>query len=129
MGIHYYFQVTLNDYTKEGLEPNLPSVKERIETFKTLSSLIGSDRIIWRFDPILICSAISPRSILSKIWHVGNELKGYTEKLVFSFVDIKAYKKSKITLLKKLPYLPKIMLSLEKDLIRNRMILLMDYVK
>lgn len=100
MGIHYYFQVTLNDYTKEGLEPNLPSVKERIETFKTLSNLIGSDRIIWRFDPILICSAISPRSILSKIWHVGNELKGYTEKLVFSFVDIKAYKKVQNNLVK-----------------------------
>ena len=37
MGIHYYFQVTLNDYTKEGFEPNVPSVEERIETFKNLS--------------------------------------------------------------------------------------------
>ena len=26
-GIHYYFQVTLNDYVREGLEPNVPSIE------------------------------------------------------------------------------------------------------
>jgi len=100
IGIHYYFQVTLNDYVKEKLEPNLPSLEKRIETFKKLSELVGADRIIWRFDPILICSTISPRSILSKIWHIGNLLKGYTKKLVFSFVDIKAYRKVQNNLVK-----------------------------
>ena len=25
-GIHYYFQVTLNDYEKENFEPNVPSL-------------------------------------------------------------------------------------------------------
>lgn len=100
MGIHYYFQVTLNDYVKEGLEPNLPSLEKRIETFKKLSNQIGKDRIIWRFDPILLFSEISPRSILSRIWKIGNRLKGYTEKLVFSFVDIKAYRKVQNNLVK-----------------------------
>ena len=100
LGIHYYFQVTINDYDKEGLEPNLPPIQTRIETFKKLSNLIGPDRIIWRFDPILICSAISPRSILTKVWHIGNQLKGYTRKLVFSFVDIKAYRKVQNNLIK-----------------------------
>src|SRR5574344_3150016 len=49
-GIHYYFQVTLNDYIKERFEPNVPSVYERVETFKELSSIVGKERIIWRFD-------------------------------------------------------------------------------
>ena len=100
LGIHYYFQVTINDYIKEGLEPNLPPIEIRIETFKKLSDLIGPDRIIWRFDPILICSAISPRSILTKVWHIGNQLKYYTRKLVFSFIDIKAYRKVQNNLVK-----------------------------
>ena len=100
LGIHYYFQVTINDYVKEGLEPNLPTIETRIETFKKMSNLIGPDRIIWRFDPILICSAISPRSILTKVWRIGNQLKGYTRKLVFSFVDIKAYRKVQNNLIK-----------------------------
>lgn len=100
MGIHYYFQITLNDYVSEGLEPNLPSLEKRIETFITLSNIIGPERVIWRFDPIIICPSISPRSILTKIWHIGNLLKGHTKKLVFSFVDIKAYRKVQINLIK-----------------------------
>lgn len=100
MGVHYYFQCTLNDYVTEQLEPNLPSIEKRIETFINLSNLIGSDRVIWRFDPILLCNSISPRNILSKIWKIGNKLKGYTHKLVFSFVDIRAYRKVQNNLIK-----------------------------
>lgn len=99
-GIHYYFQFTLNDYVNEQLEPNLPSLDKRIETFKILSSKIGADRIIWRFDPIIICQEITPREILKKIWRIGNQLQGFTNKLVFSFVDIKAYRKVQNNLIK-----------------------------
>ena len=99
-GIHYYFQVTLNDYVKEGFEPNVPSVEERVETFKKLSSLIGKEKVIWRFDPLIITPNIGPRELLTRIWHVGNQLKGYTDKLVFSFVDVKAYRKVQNNLVK-----------------------------
>lgn len=92
-GIHYYFQVTLNDYVKDGFEPNVPSVDERVETFKTLSNLIGKEKVIWRFDPLIITPNISPRELLKRIWNIGNKLKGLTDKLVFSFVDVKAYRK------------------------------------
>lgn len=100
MGIHYYFQVTLNDYTKEGFEPNVPSVEERIETFKNLSDTIGREKVIWRFDPLIFTSTIGPRELLTRIWHIGNKLKGYTNKLVFSFVDVKAYRKVQNNLVK-----------------------------
>lgn len=99
-GIHYYFQVTLNDYIKEGFEPNLPSVEERVETFKTLSNLIGKEKVIWRFDPLIITPNIGSRELLTRIWNVGNKLKGYTDKLVFSFVDVKAYRKVQNNLVK-----------------------------
>lgn len=99
-GIHYYFQVTLNDYVKEGFEPNVPSVNERVETFKTLSNLIGKEKVIWRFDPLIITPNISPRELLTRIWNIGNKLKGLTDKLVFSFVDVKAYRKVQNNLVK-----------------------------
>ena len=92
-GIHYYFQVTLNDYVREGFEPNLPSVEERVETFRNLSNLIGKERVIWRFDPLIITPEITPRNLLSRIWKIGNMLKGSTDKLVFSFVDVLSYRK------------------------------------
>ena len=106
-GIHYYFQVTLNDYEHEGFEPNVPSIAKRIETFRRLSSLIGKERVIWRFDPMIVTSELTPRMLLTKIWHIGNELKGYTDKLVFSFVDVKAYRKVQNNLVKETPYYTK----------------------
>lgn len=99
-GIHYYFQVTLNDYEPEGFEPNLPSLSERIETFKMLSDRLGKERVIWRFDPLILTPELTPRKLLLRIFHVGNQLKGYTEKLVFSFVDVKAYRKVQNNLIK-----------------------------
>ncbi len=99
-GIHYYFQVTLNDYVDEGFEPNVPSVEERIKTFRELSERVGHERVIWRFDPLIIAPGITPRILLSRIWKIGNKLKGYTDKLVFSFVDVKAYRKVQSNLVK-----------------------------
>ena len=99
-GMHYYFQVTLNDYMKEGFEPNVPPVEKRIETFKKLSQLIGKEKVIWRFDPLIITPTIRPRELLKRIWNLGNQLKGYTDKLVFSFVDVKAYRKVQNNLVK-----------------------------
>lgn len=106
-GIHYYFHVTLNDYEKEGFEPNVLSVAERIETFKKLSTLIGKEKVIWRFDPLIVTPQLTPRMLLTKIWHIGNELKGYTDKLVFSFVDVKAYRKVQNNLVKETRYFTK----------------------
>ena len=99
-GIHYYFQVTLNDYTAEGFEPNVPSVEERIRTFRELSERIGHERVIWRFDPLILTPDMTSRTLLSRIWKIGNQLKGYTDKLVFSFVDVKAYRKVQSNLVK-----------------------------
>lgn len=93
MGIHYYFQVTLNDYVKEGFEPNVPSVEERIETFRELSRMVGKQRVIWRFDPLIVTEKLTPAILLERICNVGNMLKGACEKLVFSFVDVNAYRK------------------------------------
>lgn len=99
-GIHYYFQVTLNDYVREGFEPNVPSVEERVATFKKLADKIGKERVIWRFDPLIVTKELTPRELLKRIWKVGNHLKGCTEKLVFSFVDVRAYRKVQNNLVK-----------------------------
>ena len=103
-GIHYYFQVTLNDYEQEGFEPNVPSLQHRINIFKELSDRIGSEKIIWRFDPLILTDQMTPRQLLKKIYHVGNCLKGYTHKLVFSFVDVKAYRKVQYNLVRETPF-------------------------
>ena len=99
-GIHYYFQVTLNDYEKENFEPNVPSVEERINTFKELSNLIGKEKVIWRFDPLIITSDLTSDILVDRIKNIGEQLKDYTDKLVFSFIDVKAYRKVQNNLVK-----------------------------
>lgn len=95
MGIECYIQYTLNDYVAEGLEKNVPNVDFRIETFKKLVEKLGKGRVIWRFDPLILTDKISADDLLHKIEYIGDRLYGYTEKLVFSFADISAYRKVK----------------------------------
>ena len=99
-GIHYYFQFTLNDYVAEGFEPKVPNVEQRVETFRQLSEMIGKERVIWRFDPLVVTPQLSPRDLLIKVWNVGNKLKGFTDKLVFSYIDINGYRKVQNNLVK-----------------------------
>lgn len=92
-GIGCYIQFTLNDYEAEGLEPNVPTLTQRTDTFRRLVDALGIGAVVWRFDPLILTDKINIETLLDKITHIGNALAGYTEKLVFSFADIESYKK------------------------------------
>lgn len=96
--INCYVQFTLNDYVAEKLECGVPSVEERIKTFKALVDKLGKGKVIWRFDPLILTDKISVDDLLLKVKNIGDQLKGYTEKLVFSYADIAIYKKVKANL-------------------------------
>lgn len=93
-----YIQYTLNDYEAEGLEKGVPPLAQRIETFKMLVDKLGIGRVIWRFDPMILTDKISIDDLLDKVRNIGDQLKDYTEKLVFSFADIASYRKVKANL-------------------------------
>jgi len=90
---NYYFQYSLNDYDKEGFEAKVASVESRIKIFKDLSTRLGKKRVVWRFDPLILTDEIDINELLRRVKRIGDELKDYTEKLVFSFVDIGIYRK------------------------------------
>lgn len=84
----YYFQFTLTGYGKD-IEPNLPNKREElIPTFKRLSEKIGKERVIWRYDPILISKRYTINYHLKAFEQIASSLADYTEKVVISFVDI-----------------------------------------
>lgn len=91
--INCYIQFTLNDYSAEDYEPNIPDLKERIETFKRLVDILGVGSVIWRYDPVILTENLQITDHLERIENIGRELKGYCEKLVFSFADIAGYRK------------------------------------
>ena len=100
-----YIQYTLNDYEKDGLERCVRPLAERIDTFKQLVDRLGKGSVIWRFDPMVLTDEISVDYLLEKVENIGNQLQGYTEKLVFSYADILGYHKVKANLEKSnIPY-------------------------
>lgn len=95
--INCYIQYTLNDYENEQLE-KVPALEKRIETFKLLVERLGKGSVVWRFDPMILTDDITIEDLLAKVQNIGDKLKGYTEKLVFSYADIALYKKVKANL-------------------------------
>lgn len=86
----YYFQFTLTGYGKD-IEPNLPDKrKELIPIFKKLSEKIGKEKVIWRYDPILLNRRYTAQYHLKAFEEIADNLAGYTEKAVISFVDVYA---------------------------------------
>lgn len=96
--INCYILYTLNDYEKECLEKGVPSVEKRIDTFKRLVDELGFGHVVWRFDPLMLTDQIDIPSLMEKVASIGERLKGYTEKLVFSFADVSSYRKVKMNL-------------------------------
>ena len=56
---------------------------------------LGKGCVVWRFDPMILTDNISIDDLLRKVQNIGDQLKDYTEKLVFSYADIAIYKKVK----------------------------------
>ena len=103
---NYYFQFSLNDYDKERYEAKVPSVESRIKTFKELSQRLGKKRVVWRYDPLILTKDIDVNELLKRVKNIGDQIHEFTEKLVFSFVDIDIYKKVENNLKKEdVPYI------------------------
>ena len=75
----YYFQFTLTGYGKD-VEPNLPNKrKEVIPTFKRLSEKIGKERVIWRYDPILVNKRYTMDYHRKAFEEIASNLADYTD--------------------------------------------------
>lgn len=111
----YYFQFTLNAYGRE-VEPELPSLEERIQTFLRLSDMIGSERVLWRYDPVLI------NQVYTMDWHrkqfrfLCSQLAGATSLCTFSFLDFYRKIAGKIRPLQPVPWTDDLQLETAKML-------------
>lgn len=84
----YYFQFTLTSYGTD-IEKNIPSKRKKIfDTFKKLSDKIGSKKVIWRYDPIMITDKYTLDYHKKYFEKIAKTLSGYTEKCIISFMDI-----------------------------------------
>lgn len=86
-----YLQFTLNDYDRERLEPGVPPLTDRLKTLELLARIIGRERIIWRFDPILVADTLSLDAVLDRLELLAKKIIPLSAGLVFSFLDFDRY--------------------------------------
>ena len=83
----FYFQFTLTSYDKT-IEANVPEKQYLIKTFRELSAQIGSDKVIWRYDPILLTDKYNVKYHVKWFEYLAAKLSGYTKRCVISFIDM-----------------------------------------
>ena len=84
----YYFQFTLTPYGTD-VENNLPPKNEVIiPAFQKLSEETGKDRVVWRYDPVLVSEKYTVRYHTEAFCRLCERLAAYTEKCTISFLDI-----------------------------------------
>jgi hypothetical protein len=96
-GHRYYFQFTLNDYPAV-LEPGLPPLAERLASFAALARRLGRERVVWRYDPIVISSQTGFRFHRERFEALCQALVPHTARVMVSVVHY--YRKTRRNLLR-----------------------------
>ena len=85
-GYAFYVQYTLNGYPRE-LEPGAPERAESVAALRALSSRLGPDRVIWRYDPIVFSTATPADYHVEQFSALARELRGAVNAVTISFCD------------------------------------------
>lgn len=83
-GYRYFFHVTLTGLPTQ-LEPGVPPAAEVLAAVRTLSRRLGPERIVWRFDPVILPPLVSAEATLNAFTRLAAELRGETGRVVISF--------------------------------------------
>ncbi len=97
MGYNYYFQFTLNPYDRT-IEKNLRDKSLIEKTFIELSGLIGRERVLWRYDPVILNDFMTVQYHKEQFARLCSRLHAYTDRVTVSFAVL--YPKLKTKLLR-----------------------------
>lgn len=87
LGYKFYLHFTITPYDKN-IERNIPNKKLLIRNFQTISKLFGKEKIIWRYDPIILNDDFDANYHINNFKNFADSLNGYTDECIFSFVQI-----------------------------------------
>ncbi len=83
----YYFQITLTPYGKD-MEPGIRDKNDIVKTFRELSLLIGKERVVWRYDPIIFTDKMTADYHIHEFGRLVDQIGSYAESAVISFFDL-----------------------------------------
>ncbi len=91
----YYFQFTLTPYGRD-FEQNLRPKTNIEDIFITLSKRIGRERVVWRYDPIILNNTLNIEYHKAQFVRMCEKLSLYTDTVTISFVDMYAKLKTNL---------------------------------
>lgn len=78
---------TITAYGKD-IEPKVPSINQSIKTLKRLSDIVGRNKILWRYDPILLTEKYTVEKHLETFEYMAEKISPLVYRCIFSFVDM-----------------------------------------
>jgi hypothetical protein len=72
------------------IDAHTPSASRALDTFRALAERVGPERVIWRYDPIVLSEITPAEYHLEMFGRLAAALRGYTERVVVSFLDVYA---------------------------------------
>ncbi len=90
-GYRYYVQYTILDNPRL-VDQKTPPVAQAIATFQALAAHVGPQRVIWRYDPIVLGEQTNAAFHLDRYAWIAARLSGCTTRSVISVLD--RYKKA-----------------------------------
>lgn len=93
LGLAYYVHITITGLGRP-VERAVPDLATAIDSFRQLSQKLGPERVIWRFDPILLgAGPLELAAHQRRFAHIAQALHGHTTRVVISFADF--YRKTR----------------------------------
>ena len=85
-GLRFFFLFTVNDYPP-ALEPFVPPIERRLAVFGELAQRVGAERVIWRYDPIILSDRMDAARHAASFARIAAALDGATRRVVVSAID------------------------------------------
>jgi Domain of unknown function (DUF1848) len=85
-GIRFYVQMSLTGYPR-AMEPGAPPLREAIDALRDLSDRIGSERVLWRYDPVILAEGLDSARRLRAFERIAAALEGRTRRVTLSVLD------------------------------------------
>lgn len=86
LGYRYYFQYTITANPRE-IDQKAPPTETAVRTFQELSALVGSEKLIWRYDPIVLSNRTDSAYHIRAYREIAEALNKHTQRSVISVMD------------------------------------------
>jgi hypothetical protein len=85
-GFRFYVMVTVTGYPNV-LEPGMARTPEALTAMKELSRKIGADKLVWRYDPVILTSITNEEFHSVNFNSLAQELTGFVRRIIISIYD------------------------------------------